>query len=202
MKGNHYSRIKSLWCPTWDLICIMEISEGDLMSCSSTVGNMKTETIFWVWDILLRSSFGAPNTRKTLANWSEFSWEPPRWVRQEHLSLRRGWGSWAGAVWRWEALGGPNSSPQPVPTRRRSQTSEARLFTAVPGGWVRGSGHTLKEEMFRPLNFFPKCSQALEQMTQRLCSLYPWRGSTPTGLAQSLQQSGLTSELTLLWAGG
>jgi len=46
MKGNHYSRIKSLWCPTWDLICIMEVSEGDLMSCSSTVGNMKTETIF------------------------------------------------------------------------------------------------------------------------------------------------------------
>lgn len=52
------------------------------------------------------------------------------------------------------AWGGCNSRPQPVPMGRPSRTLGARLFTAVPGGWRRGSGHKLKEERFRPLDFF------------------------------------------------
>lgn len=136
--------------------------------------------------------FGRHNvTRKTSVNGNEFDWGPPRcsgWEPCEEGLRELGWFS---------------SSPQ-CPWGGH-QGDGARLFAAVPGGKMRDNEHKLKKRDIQTGYKENLCShedrEALEQAA--------WQGQTisileafqaPTGY--SPEQASLTSESTLLWAGG
>lgn len=101
------------------------------------------------------------------------------------------------------ALGGPKSRPQCLwgghqengdpGSHSFSWWVDERLSTS----WKRRGSAGYKLELFPH-----EGSRTLQQITQRLCRVHPGRVSALTGLAQSLEQSGVNPELNLLWAGG
>lgn len=116
------------------------------------------------------------------------------------------WGE-AGASSAWSRdgfAGGPNSSPQCL--WGHLQGGGAGLFTAVQGRKVRDNRHKLKQKFRLDVrrNFFlwlPENILLVTLVAQRGCAVSVL-GSFRTVTGRSPGQLGLTSELTLVWAGG
>lgn len=202
IKGNHSTKNQDLWYSSWDLICLMKVSDCRLMSCSSTVGKMETEIILWAWDVLC---ILAPPTQEI----GTLEWAQLRDTEMVNAGAHPCRGAeGAGLVQSGEgkALRGDNGSPHQCPWGgcQGHREPDSPLLCLV--GWWETLGMSWRRRGSDLWNFPPEGSQALEQMTQRLCDSILGVGElTPTGLAQSLQQFGLTPEQSgltlLLWAG-
>lgn len=148
--------------------------------------------------------FGRQNvTWKASINWSEFIWGPPRGSGQEHLLCKKGlrelgWFS----LQKGQSWGDLRADPSAYEEVVEKMGIQAHSFfwwidERLSISWKRRGSAGYK------LEHFPhEGSRTLQQITQRLCRVHPVRVSALTGLAQSLEQSGVNPELNLLWAGG
>lgn len=140
------------------------------MSCSSTVGKMETGNNFMSLRCIVY--FGSPNTKgwHTGVSAAEFG----------DGKCRRDWGSWGGSVW-----------------RRDREPGSALL--CLLGGWETLGRSWRRRGSEFPSGISPWGQSGTGAGDPEAVWLHPGGGeSTPTRLAQSLQQSGLT---LLLWAG-